>query len=277
MKIGGGKMTSYEENMRKETKMTTQASTQEYVSKRDPALRYGFALFMAVAIAAIGWVMMTVGSSPTVKGASFLWLPAALQLAAGVWLGPWLGALAGGLGAYAAGILAYGGWGVVDIIMNPIAGGFANAMLPALLFRAMRIDPKFGAEQPSSVLSGAIRVIILGVFVLAAGLANIYLNLPVPWGYFIPLVVLMVAAWLLLKDIGLSQRHFLPAVGIAVFICAVSAFIGAIGATVGGKPFLAALVDPGIGWFAGDTVSAILGLYLLPLFSDRLRNAGITS
>jgi hypothetical protein len=250
-------------------------SSEEYVKKRDPALRYGFALFMAVAIAAIGWVMMTVGSSPTVKGASFLWLPAALQLAAGVWLGPWLGFLAGGLGAYAAGILAYGGWGLVDIIMNPIAGGFANAMLPALLFSAMKIDPKLGAENPSSVLSGAIRVLILGALVLIAGLANIFLSLPSPWGYLIPLVVLVVAAWLLLKDIGLSRRHFLPAVGIAVFICAVSALIGAIGATVGGKPFAAALVDPGIGWFAGDTVSAILGLYLLPLFTDRLRTAGI--
>src|SRR4030043_1218876 len=97
----------------KEVRMTTQESTvKEYVKKRDPALRYGFALFMAVAIAAIGWVMMTVGSSPTVKGASFLWLPAALPLAAGGWLGPWLGALAGGLGAAAAGTLAYGGWGL---------------------------------------------------------------------------------------------------------------------------------------------------------------------
>src|SRR5574341_816306 len=96
--------------------------TAEYVAKRDPALRGRFALIMAVAIAAIGWVMMTIGSSPSVKGASFLWLPAALQLVAGVWLGPWWGLLAGGLGAYAAGILAYGGWGIVDIIMNPIAG-----------------------------------------------------------------------------------------------------------------------------------------------------------
>src|SRR5436190_9247744 len=77
-----------------------------YISKRDPALKVGFAIFMAVAIAALGWVMITVSSSPTVKGASFLWLPAALQLVAGVWLGPIYGTLAGGIGAYAAGILA---------------------------------------------------------------------------------------------------------------------------------------------------------------------------
>src|SRR2546430_15846899 len=82
---------------------------------------------IAVFITLIGYVAMTVGSSPTVKGASFIWLPAALQLVAGVWLGPWLGLLAGGLGAYAAGILAYGGGGGVGILLNPIARGGAHA------------------------------------------------------------------------------------------------------------------------------------------------------
>jgi len=247
----------------------------EYVAKRDPALKGRFALIMAVAIAAIGWVMMTIGSSPSVKGASFLWLPAALQLAAGVWLGPWWGFLAGGLGAYAAGILAYGGWGIVDIIMNLIAGGFANAMLPALLFTAFKIDPTFGTKKPSDVLNGAVRIFILTLLVLAAGLLNITLNLPVPWGFIIPLVVLIVGAFLLLRNLSMNMRDFLLGVLVAVIVCAVSALIGAIGATVGGKPFAAALVDPGIGWFAGDTVSAILGLFLLPMFTQRLRDAGI--
>jgi hypothetical protein len=248
---------------------------QSYIAKRDPALRIGFAIFMAVAIAAIGWVMMTVGSSPTVKGASFLWLPAALQLVAGVWLGPRLGFLAAGLGAYAAGILAYGGWGIVDIIMNPIAGGFANAVLPFYLFKAFRVDPTLGAEKPSDVLSGAVRMLILAVLVLAAGLLNVVLKLPMPWGFGLPLVALFVGAPVLLKGLRLNRRHFLLGIGIAVFISAVSAFIGAIGATVGGKPFAAALVDPGIGWFSGDTVSAVLGLYLLPLYTRRLQEAGI--
>jgi hypothetical protein len=249
--------------------------SEEYVSKRDPALRGRFALIMAVAIAAIGWVMMTIGSSPSVKGASFLWLPAALQLAAGVWLGPWWGLLAGGLGAYAAGILAYGGWGIVDIIMNPIAGGVANAMLPAFMFAWLKIDPTFGTKKPGDVLSGAVRILILTILVLAAGLLNIILNLPSPWGFLIPLVVLIVGAFILLRGLTLTMRDFLLGVLVAVVVCAVSALIGAIGATVGGKPFGAALVDPGIGWFAGDTVSAILGLFLLPMFTQRLRDAGI--
>ena len=250
-------------------------TTSEYVSERDPALRVVFTIIMAVAIAVIGWVMMTISSSPTVKGASFLWLPAALQLVAGVWLGPWLGFLAGGLGAYAAGILAYGGWGIVDIIMNPIAGGFANAMLPGLLFRVFRVDPTLGVKKPGAVLSGGVRMLVLAICVLGAGLLNMILNLPVPWGFALPLIVVFVGAPILLRGLQLDLRHFGLAIGIVFLICAVSAFIGAIGATVGGKPFMAALIDPGVGWFSGDTVSAVLGLYLLPLYTRRLQEAGI--
>ncbi len=246
-----------------------------YVSKRDPAVKAGFAIFMAVAIAAIGYIMMTVGSSPTVKGASFLWLPAALQLVAGIWLGPFYGTLAGAAGAYAAGILAYGGWGIVDIIMNPIAGGLANSLLPWVLFRAMKIDPTLGTDKPGDVLKGAVRMVILSVLVLAAGLINIPLNLPGAWGFVLPLIALAVGAPLLLRGVKVDRRHFILAVIVAVVACLVSALIGAIGATVGGKPFGAALIDPGIGWFAGDTVSAILGLFLLPLYTARLRDAGI--
>lgn len=249
--------------------------TPQYISKRDPALRVGFAIFMAVAIAAVGWIMMTISSSPTVKGASFLWLPAALQLVAGVWLGPIYGTLAGGLGAYAAGILAYGGWGIVDIIMNPIAGGLANAFLPWLLFKVFRIDPTLGTHKSSEVLSGAVRALILAAVVLASGMLAPVFSIPSPWSYLIPLVVLLGGARLLLANLQLNMRDFGLGLLVAVIACAVSAFIGAIGATVGGKPFAVALIDPGVGWFAGDLVSAILGLYLLPLYTTRLRNAGI--
>lgn len=255
--------------------MTQTKEPSVYISKRDPALKVGFAIFMAVAIAALGWVMMTVSSSPTVKGASFLWLPAALQLVAGVWLGPVYGTLAGGIGAYAAGILAYGGWGLVDIIQNPIAGGLANSLLPWVLFKTLRIDPTMGASRPADVLSGAVRALILTALVLLSGMLAPILGIQGAWGYLIPLVVLLVGARLLLSNLSLNMRDFGLGLLVAVIICAVSAFIGAIGATVGGKPFAAALIDPGVGWFAGDLVSAILGLYLLLLYTTRLRNAGI--
>ncbi|TMI70314.1 MAG: hypothetical protein E6H05_13815 [Bacillati bacterium ANGP1] len=249
----------------------------EYIRERDPSLRMITAVMIAVFITLIGYVAMTVGSSPTVKGASFIWLPAALQLVAGVWLGPWLGLLAGGLGAYAAGILAYGGWGIVDIIMNPIAGGVANAMLPAILFRMYRVDPTLGAQRPADVLSGVVKAVVLAIVVLVAGYLNRLLQLPGQWGFILPLIALFVGARVLLRSLALNKASFLAAVGIAVVSCAASALIGAIGATVGGKPFAAALVDPGIGWFIGDTISAFLGLYLLAMFTQRARAAGIVA
>ena len=250
-------------------------TSNTYESQRDPALKISFAIFMAVAIAAIGYIMMTISSSPTVKGASFMWLPAALQLVAGVWLGPIYGTLAAAAGAYAAGILAYGGWGIVDIIMNPLAGGIANALLPWALFKIMKIDATLGTDKAGDVLKGAMRIFSLTAIVLIAGLANIQLKLPSPWSFATPLIVLALGAFVLLRGVNIAQRYFLPAVFVAVFVSLVSALVGAAGATVGGKPFVAALIDPGIGWFAGDTVSAILGLFLLPLNTTRLREAGI--
>lgn len=251
------------------------SSQAQYIKKRDHALRISFTIFMAVAIAALGWVMMTISSSPTAKGASFLWLPAALQFVAGVWLGPIYGTIAGGVGAYTAGILSYGGWGVVDIIQNLLAGGLANSFLPWLLFKTLRIDPTMGTQKPSDVISGAVRALILTLIVLASGLLSPLLKIPGLWGYLIPLVVLVVGARLLLNNLSLNMRDFGLGLLVAVIVCAVSAFMGAIGATVGGKPLAAALIDPGVGWFIGDLVSAILGLYLLALYTTRLRNAGI--
>ena len=255
--------------------MTVSKAPGQYITKRDPSLRIGFAIFMAVAIAALGWVMMTISSSPTVKGASFLWLPAALQLVAGIWLGPIYGTLAGGIGAYAAGILSYGGWGLVDIIQNPIAGGLANALLPWVLFKTLKIDPTLGTTKASDVLSGAVRALILTVLVLLSGMLGPMLNIPGVWGYLIPLIVLLVGARLLLSNLSMNMRDFYLGMLVAVIVSAASAFIGAIGAAVGGKPFGVALLDPGVGWFAGDLVSVILGIYLLPLYTTRLRHAGI--
>ena len=253
------------------------SNQNEYTSKRDPALKLGFTIFIAVAIAAIGWIMMTVSSSPTTKGASFLWLPAALQMAAGVWLGPWYGFLAGGIGAYAAGVLAYGGWGIVDIINNLIAGGVANSMLPYFLFTLLKIDPTLGAHDPKEILTASIRAGILLVLVLAAGLTTIVINIPFPYGYLVPLAVLIIAGFFLMKDVRLSHRDFLLGFLVCVIVSAASAFIGVLGTTVSGVPFPVALANPGIGWFSGDLVSAVLGLYILALYTERLRLKGIAA
>jgi hypothetical protein len=234
-------------------------------------------LYFAVSIAALGAVMMTLTSSPTAKGASFLWLPAALQLLAGIWLGPWRGFVAGGLGAYAAGILAYGGWGIVDIIMNPLAGGFANSMLPAFLFMVLRIDPTMGAKNAEKdVLKGAARVGLLTAVVLVLAFLLKPLELGF-WGYAPPTLLLLIGAPTLLKGLQVKTRDFMLGFGVVVLISAISALIGCWGQVVGGQTWEAAVIQTGLGWFLGDTVSALLGLYALAYFTESARRAGIAS
>jgi hypothetical protein len=227
---------------------------------------------ITVLITVIGAAMMTITSSPAMKGAAFLWLPAALQLIGGVWLGPIPGMLAGGLGAYAAGILAYGGVGLPDIVMNLVAGGLANAWLPAVLFRAFKINPDFGAE-PQEVRKAVKTLVTLLVLVLVVAVASIPLKL----GFygFIAALVLLLAAPAALRNLKLAKRDFILAFVVCVFSCAVSAAIGCYGVVLSGQSWLAAIVGTGVGWFLGDTVSAVLGLYILATFTQRARRAGL--
>src|SRR5256712_13016026 len=96
--------------------------------------------------------------------------------------------------------------------------------------------------------------------VLAAGCLKRFLQWSGQWGFILPLVALFVGARVLLGGLALNKASFVTAIGIAVVSCAASALIGAIGATVGGKPFAAALIDPGIGWVIGGCIFAVPGL-----------------
>jgi hypothetical protein len=248
------------------------SSSSRIESQREPRLAYYGALMFAVLIAIIGSVMMTATSSPSMKGAALLWLPAALQLIAGVWFGPWLGLLAGGVGAYAAGILAYGGWGLPDIIQNLIAGGVANAFLPGLLFRVFRIDPTFGS-QPRNVASALIRLIgILGLTLVFAFAGN-----ALHWGLvgYIPSVVLVCISPLFLIDLRIKRTSLIAGFLIVIVSCVFSASLGCVGSMVAGLNLKASIYSVGIGWFFGDTVSAILGLYVLAVLTKRADAFGL--
>ncbi len=246
-------------------------STETYPRRSEAKRSYG-AVGFAIAIAAIGAAMMTLTSSPIMKGAAFLWLPAALQLMAGVWLGPFRGMLAGGLGAYAAGIIAYGGFGLPDIIMNPIAGGIANAWLPGLLFAAFKIDADFGAQPQQIRRALATMGALLAVVV---GLALVAIPLRLGWWGFLPSLAVLLVAPAFLRNLRLRRRDFILAFVIVIVSCALSAAIGVVGTVVAGQSWPAAILGTGVGWFLGDTVSALLGLYVLAAFTDKARRAGL--
>jgi hypothetical protein len=206
------------------------------------------------------------------KGAAFLWLPAALQLLAGVWLGPGLGGLAGGLGAYAAGILAYGGWGPPDIIMNLVAGGLANSMLPAVLFRVLRIDPEMGGMTATRLRGGILRVAILLTLVLAIAIGTKDMNLG--WVGYVPSIVLLAVMPFVFRGRAGRQYSLLMGILVCILLSAVSAGIGCWGAVVAGQTWRAAIISVGVGWFLGDTVSSLLGLLMLAAFTERARQSG---
>lgn len=239
-------------------------------------VRVGTATFLfTLAIALVGALMMTLTSSPQMQGAAFLWLPAALQLIAGVWFGPWLGFLAGGIGAYTAGIIAYGGWGTSDIIINLIAGGFANAMLPSFLFRVYQIDPNFGTQHLESKKAiSNIAYLLFGVMTVSILLKLLKLSF---WAYLPPIVLLFMAPNFF-KNLHVNKKmDFLRAFIICIFVSLVSAIIGVWGTVVSGKTVEAAVIGTGIGWFLGDTGSCLLGLYILAFFTNEARTKGIST
>lgn len=252
-------------------------STGTYQYHGDRLIRDAATAVFVVLIAVLGAAMMTVTSSPLVKGASFLWLPAALQLMAGVWLGPWRGAIAAGVGAQAAGVMAYGGWAPADWIMNLLAGGLANALLPALMFRWLGIDPKFGAN-PAGLWRAGFVLLLLSVVVIALALGQFFfaqdIGLRGGWGY-LPPIILLLAVPLVWRSMTLQIRAFMLGLVVVVVCMLISAVIGVAGAVVGGQTWEAAVYATGIGWFLGDTASGILGLYMLAQFTERAQKAGI--
>jgi hypothetical protein len=250
-----------------------------FTSRRTTKVKSYATLVFCGLIAVIGWLMMSITSSPGMKGAALLWLPAALQLIAGVWLGPTRGLIAGGIGAYAAGILAYGGWGLTDFIMNPIAGGLANSLLPAVLFRVLRIDPDFGSSGHQTDLNSAfVRIGGTAIAVIALSLTTLKV-LPTLGAYgYIPQAILLIAAFLFLPrqgKRGVHTRDLLLAALICVICSFLSAAIGVVGAMVGGLTLHVAIISVGLGWFAGDSISSILGLYALAMLTDKARQRGI--
>jgi hypothetical protein len=245
----------------------------EFTYRGDRLIRDAAVAVFAVLIALLGAAMMATTSSPLAKGAAFLWLPAALQLIAGVWLGPIRGFFAGAIGAQVAGIIAYGGWGLPDWIQNFLAGGLANSLLPGLLFRFFRIDPKLGAKADAL---GRASLVILAVTIIAVIVAFVLFQLGFSkwFGYFPPMLILLFTVYYW-KPAASDRGQYFPALWIAVFSCLISAVIGTAGNVVAGQSWGAAILGTGIGWFLGDTASSILGLYMLAQFTERAQINGL--
>lgn len=255
-----------------------------------------YTLLFTVLICIFGLFLMRISSSPIMRGAAFLWFPAAFQLIAGVWLGPIRGAIAGGLGAYAAGILAYGGFGLPDIIMNLFAGSMTNAALPAVLFRWLKIDPSFGAPEVNlrsitGKLVGLAAVCFVAAIAIqvwvyrqqppidpATGGDTDALNAAISALIkYIPSLLILLSTPLWLTEFRHLHRDFRKAFAVIVLCSFLSASCGVLGGYVTGKSILSSIVGIGAGWFFGNSVACILGLFLLAAYTQKARARRISS
>jgi hypothetical protein len=189
-----------------------------------------------------------------------------------------LGFVAGAVGAQLAGVLAYGGWAIPDWIMNFLAGGLANAMVPAFLFRYFKVDPALGS---GSIKTGTavtiLLIIIFGILALAVLLWQVgnAIGLELGKWAFVPAIILLLAVPFVLSSVSLDARNFVVAIAIVIVSCFISAAIGVWGSVVAGQTWTAAILATGIGWFLGDTASGILGLYVLSYMTRWAQQLGI--
>lgn len=160
--------------------------------------------------------------------------------------------------------------------MNLVAGGLANSMLPGLLFRGFKIDPDLGAK-PRNLGVAIVRIMGILFVVVALTLVLNHFKFGL-WGY-VPQLVLLFLAPRYIRDleIGIPTRKII----LAFFICIVSSFLSAVigsgGAVVGGLSWKGAFLGVGAGWFLGDTVSSLFGLYILATLTQRARDAGLVT
>ncbi len=103
---------------------------------------FAFATAISYVLAVVSSLIFPVLGAP---GVSALYVASAIYVPLGVWMGLW-GALAGYLSCFFLGLYP-SGYSVVQSLIWSVAD-FIEAFIPALIYRAMRVDPDFRAKRP---------------------------------------------------------------------------------------------------------------------------------
>lgn len=104
-------------------------------------------VLIMMTIAIVGFTVMSIESGALMSGVHLLPLVAAMQLIAGVRLGPLRGSIAAGIGTFFPAMVAYGSFDFVRILTSPIvAGAPVNALLSSSMFKLLEIDIQDGEE-----------------------------------------------------------------------------------------------------------------------------------
>jgi hypothetical protein len=159
-----------------------------------------FATAVAYVLAVVSSLIFPVLGAP---GVSALYVAAAVYVPLGVWMGMW-GALAGYFSCLFLGLYP-SGYTLVQSIVWSFAD-FIEALIPALLFRALRIDPDFTVKRGWAAKIFPL-LISLGTIILLLGVV-----VQVLWGRlgepFISVYVYSVYTGLALAVLGLIMGLF---------------------------------------------------------------------
>lgn len=209
---------------------------------------------LTLLIGLLSYGVMSVVSG--IPGLFFLfWLPAVIQLAAGLKLGPVRGPAAAVIGSYVAAAFFYGGWGPIAFTNYAVVGGFVISVMPRLLLHFLRIDPLRNANvQPIDRIS-------LGLpFFLAA--AILFGLSPLVWDSA-PLAYILASLLLLIVGYSVAARFLGRRNTLLVILVFVLSFSGSlmIGLLTGNAATVPILENSWLPYSLWGTGFGLFGLY----------------
>lgn len=223
---------------------------QSIVPHSREKMNYETVLFIT-AIAIVGFFAMAVGYP--ISGVPLLPLVAALQLIAGVRLGPRRGLIAAGVGALFADVFAYENFTLIHLISDPLlTGAPVNVLLPSFLLRLFseriplgQIDFRESGETSDETKTSFIISLFL-VAMVSAAISPVFIGKE-SLVYEAATLLLFVIGILIFSSMvkGKKQNIYLL---IALFIgCFMASFIGS------GWQFRStewnAVIDTAVPWF----------------------------
>ena len=239
-------------------------SSNRFASIKRRQADYETLLFTA-AIASFTFAAESIARGNLISASAILPLITAVQLLAGVWLGPFRGTAAATVGGFLGYELGSAGGSFTQACLDPIvAGGVVNSLLPSLLLLLLRISVRRESDTSSVgknflAVSGFLACIILA----ASGSGSIP---GTKWLEHIPVLFVCTAGVLLfLHMVKGKQKKFLL-LEVVLLSCLESALMGAAVAAAQHQGWAGSSISAGISWFAWDLSYSLLGLCILNSF-----------
>jgi len=240
---------------------------------------FAFATAISYVLAVVSSLIFPVLGAP---GVSALYVAAAIYVPLGVWMGVW-GMLAGYISCFFLGLYP-SGYSVIQSLIWSFAD-FIEAGVPALIYRALRVDPDFTAKRPKAAkalplfISSGTALLLLGIVIQVlwgAAYGEPFTTIYVAMVYVgTALAAIGIVMGLIAGDVKTWIAQILSIIGASVF----SGVWGAGSLTLFNlpPPLPAELFWPiFVGWVLGDLiVLSVIGTALLVALTPVFKRTGL--